>query len=149
MGCGKTDAEPLEEEKWTQEYETEFQMSEDENKRLKAEIESNKLKAEKSNTSTNSPPQPTGQNSAKAKPVRKLTEEEKKVIGEYEYKDETHVFLENGKLEGYFNGKKMGKTWEKKQLRLLICHLCPTMMAEIISWLLREVEKNTVPLWLL
>ena len=110
MGCGKTDAERLEEEKWTQEYETEFQMSEDENKRLKAEIESNKLKAEKSNTSTNSPPQPTGQNSAKAKPVRKLTAEEKKVIGTYEMGGEGFtiraVFLDNGIIESYKNGKK-------------------------------------------
>ena len=46
VGCGQSDIERLEEEKLTQEYETEFQMSEDENKRLEAEIESNKLKTE-------------------------------------------------------------------------------------------------------
>ena len=39
VGCGQSDVERLEEEKLTQEYETGFQMSEDENKRLEGERE--------------------------------------------------------------------------------------------------------------
>ena len=123
VGCEKTKIETKtktqspEEEKWTQEYETEFQMSEDENKRLKAEIESNKLKAEKNNISTNSPPKPTDQNGTKTTP-RKLTAEEEKVVGTYEGKKDGFtfrvVFLPNGVCEGYANGKKQEgeATWK-------------------------------------
>ena len=118
VGCGQSDIERLEEEKLTQEYETEFQMSEDENKRLEAEIESNKLKALKAETDKTKkepPTNPTDQNTAKAKPVkdqgRKLTLEEKKVVGEYVFEDEDritwkYVLLENGILEFYENGEK-------------------------------------------
>ena len=118
VGCGQSDIERLEDEKLTQEYETEFQMSEDENKMLEAEIESNKLKALKAETDKTKkepPTNPTDQNTTKAKPVkeqgRKLTLEEKKVVGEYEFEDEDritwkYVLLENGILEWYVNDKK-------------------------------------------
>ena len=90
VGCGKSDTERLEEEKLTQEYETEFQMSEDENKRLEAEIESNKLKAKSKKTQDE---------------LLRLS-----VVGEYDYKEGspayTHFFLENGITEMYRNGEK-------------------------------------------
>ena len=112
VGCGQSDTERLEEEKLTQEYETEFQMSEDENKRLEAEIESNKLKALKAETDKTKkepPANPTDQNTTKAKPVNKLTIEEQ-IVGEYEsiYNGKTYkrVFLKNGIVEWYVNGKK-------------------------------------------
>ena len=115
VGCGQTETQRLEEEKLTQEYETEFQMSEDENKRLEAEIESNKLKALKAETDKTKkepPTNPTDQNTTKAKPVKEqawaLTPEEK-VVGTYEEKDiatETWVFLANGISEYYKDNKK-------------------------------------------
>ena len=52
---------------------------------------------------------PSG-NRPKAKPVKELTAEEKKVVGTYEMKEGEdtikYVFLENGVLEAYRNGKK-------------------------------------------
>ena len=46
----------------------------------------------------------------KTKPVKELTAEEKKVVGTYEMKEVVdtikYVFLENGVLEAYRNGKK-------------------------------------------
>ena len=129
VGCGQSDIERLEEEKLTQEYETEFQMSEDENKRLEAEIESNKLKALKAETDKTKkepPTNPTDQNTTKAKPVkeqaRELTPEEKKVVGEYERKEDGDTFrvvlLENGIVEFSENGeKKKYGTWKMALLR--------------------------------
>ena len=130
VGCGQTETQRLEEEKLTQEYETEFQMSEDENKRLEAELESNKLKALKAETDKTKkepPTNPTDQNTTKSKPVkeqgRKLTLEEKKVVGEYEFEDEDritwkYVLLENGILEFSENGeKKKDGTWKMALLR--------------------------------
>ena len=116
VGCGQSDIECLEEEKWTQEYETEFQMSEDENKRLGAEIESNKLKALKAETDKTKkepPTNPTDQNTTKAKPVKEQAREltlEEKVVGTYEGKKDGFTFrvvlLENGIVEFYNNGEK-------------------------------------------
>ena len=44
------------------------------------------------------------------KPVKELTAEEKKVVGEYEQKEDGNtyksVYLDNGILESYANGKK-------------------------------------------
>ena len=122
VGCGQSDIERLEEEKLTQEYETEFQMSEDENKRLEAEIESNKLKALKAETDKTKkepPTNPTDQNTTKAKPgkeqARELTPDQKQkalgdsVVGEYERKEDGDTFrvvlLENGIGEFYNNGE--------------------------------------------
>ena len=116
VGCGQTETQRLEEEKLTQEYETEFQMSEDENKRLEAEIESNKLKALKAETDKTKkepPTNPTDQNTTKAKPVKEQAREltlEGKVVGTYEGKKDGFTFrvvlLENGIVEFYNNGEK-------------------------------------------
>ena len=116
VGCGQTETQRLEEEKLTQEYETEFQMSEDENKRLEAEIESNKLKALKAETDKTKkepPTNPTDQNTTKAKPVKEQAREltlEEKVVGTYEGKKDGFTFrvvlLENGIVEFYNNGEK-------------------------------------------
>ena len=102
VGCGQSDVARLEEEKWTQEYETEFQMSEDENKRLKAEIESNKLKAELE-----------AKNQKLKDDLLRLS-----VIGEYERKEDGDtlrgVLLANGKVKSYDgNGEKDKEgTWK-------------------------------------
>ena len=70
---------------------------------------------EKNNTSTNSPPKPTDQNSTKTTP-RKLTAEEEKVVGTYEFKEDGDTFkgviLENGTVEGYKNGKKQEEDYK-------------------------------------
>ena len=113
VGCGQSDTERLEEE----------------NRRLKAELESNKLKALKAETDKTKkepPTNPTDQNTTKAKPVkeqaRELTPEEKKVVGEYERKEDGDTFrvvlLENGIVEFSENGeKKKDGTWEMPLLR--------------------------------
>ena len=54
------------------------------------------------------------QNTAKAKTVKELTPEEKKVVGSYEAKKSAkHALLENGKSETWILGvKRHGGTWE-------------------------------------
>ena len=121
VGCGQSDIERLEQEIMRLEAEIESIETELENDKLKA------LKAETDKTKKEPPTNPTDQNTTKAKPVkeqgRKLTLEEKKVVGEYEFEDEDritwkYVLLENGILEFSENGeKKKDGTWKMALLR--------------------------------
>ena len=107
MGCGKSNSITEDEEngilKTTVEIlSNEIKRLEAENENLKEEI--NKLKEK------------GGKEDESFEPVKKLTAEEKRVVGSYERSDTPGlklVFLENGKSEEWFNGKKLKEeTWK-------------------------------------
>jgi len=80
-----------------------------------------------SNTSTNSPPKPTDQNSTKPTPAKELTLREK-VVGTYELMRDgdtfKYILLENGITEFHENGKKRESEvkWSivKEELHIII-----------------------------
>jgi len=100
VGCGQSDTERLEAEKQHKEIQSRLANKiELEYEKLKVELEAENRKLKV-------------RNNVAAKPV-KLTAEEKKVIGEYELKEDrltfNEVFLENGIVESYVNGKKQSE----------------------------------------
>ena len=100
VGCGQSDTERLEAEKQHKEIQSRLAN--------KIELEYEKLKVELEAENRNL----KVRNNVAAKPV-KLTAEEKKVIGEYELKKDrvtfNEVFLENGIVESYVDGKKQSE----------------------------------------
>ena len=100
VGCGQSDTERLEAEKQHKEIQSRLANKiELEYEKLKVELEAENRKLKV-------------RNNVAAKPV-KLTAEEKKVIGEYELKEDrvtfNEVFLENGIVESYVDGKKQSE----------------------------------------